>query len=290
MLRREMRISHRHGNPFVAEELLHRPKVNSGHHKAASKRVAEAVSVAEKTKQRIWKPRVRAEFERLAAPPAERGAAMTKRKRPKTDAAPPIGEKLLTMREAAEVLRLNPRTVRITFSVARSRGELSADGGDLGVQTLTVEQRKQGRGWHQHFIGSWARLNCEYMPVIPAWLVRCCIDDPRRIPFLLVWKRESDGKIMEVVRLARYEGDDNYVVIKRTDGDDTVLRMIWRILPRNGGRALLLHCFCCNTPRRHVYGWEWDSFSGWSNRVRSISWRCRGCTFAGDRANRSARW
>ena len=37
---------------------------------------------------------------------------MTKRKEPKADAAPPIGEKLLTLREAAEVLRLNPRTVR----------------------------------------------------------------------------------------------------------------------------------------------------------------------------------
>jgi excisionase family DNA binding protein len=36
---------------------------------------------------------------------------MTKRKKPKADAAP-IGDRLLTLREAAEVLRLNPRTVR----------------------------------------------------------------------------------------------------------------------------------------------------------------------------------
>jgi hypothetical protein len=50
-----------------------------------------------------------------------------------------------------------------------------------------------------------------------------------------------------------------------------------RMLPRNGGRALLLFCSYCNTPRRYVYGWEWDSFSGWSNRLRSISWRCRSC-------------
>jgi excisionase family DNA binding protein len=34
-----------------------------------------------------------------------------KRKKPKTD-APAIGDHLLTLREAAEVLRLNPRTVR----------------------------------------------------------------------------------------------------------------------------------------------------------------------------------
>jgi excisionase family DNA binding protein len=37
---------------------------------------------------------------------------MKTRKKPRAEAAPPIGEKLLTMREAAEVLQLNPRTVR----------------------------------------------------------------------------------------------------------------------------------------------------------------------------------
>lgn len=35
----------------------------------------------------------------------------TRRKR-KTDTAPVIGDRLLTLREAAEVLRLNPRTLR----------------------------------------------------------------------------------------------------------------------------------------------------------------------------------
>jgi hypothetical protein len=145
-----------------------------------------------------------------------------------------------------------------------------------------VEQRQQARGRHQHFIGWWARLNCENMPGIPAWLVRRCLDDPRSIPYLLVWKDERhDGKIMEAVRLAHFiacgrEGND-YVELKRTDGSTTVLRIVWRTLPRNGGRALFLLCPCCDTPRRHVYGWEWDSFSGWSNRVRSISWRCRSC-------------
>ena len=37
---------------------------------------------------------------------------MTKRKKPKADAAPPIGERLLTLPEAADVLRLSPRTMR----------------------------------------------------------------------------------------------------------------------------------------------------------------------------------
>ena len=54
---------------------------------------------------------------------------------------------------------------------------------------------------------------------------------------------------------------DNYVELKRTDGSATVLSIVWRMLPRNGGRALLLLSRYCDTPRRHVYGWEWDGFS-----------------------------
>jgi hypothetical protein len=50
------------------------------------------------------------------------------------------------------------------------------------------------------------------------------------------------------------------VELKRTNGSATVLRIVWRNLPRNGGRALFLLCPHCDTPRRHVYGWEWDSF------------------------------
>jgi hypothetical protein len=147
-----------------------------------------------------------------------------------------------------------------------------------------VHRRQQGRAWNGHFLGFWARLNCESIPVIPAWLVRSNLNDPRRIPYLLVWKDERHGgEIKEAVRLARYiepsnsRVAENYVELKRTDGDATVLRIMWRMLPRNGGRALLLVCSYCNTPRRHVYGWEWDSVSGWSNRVRRISWRCRSC-------------
>jgi len=147
-----------------------------------------------------------------------------------------------------------------------------------------VEQRKQARGRHQHFIGSWARLNCENMPVIAAWLVRRCLDDPRRISYLLVWKDERhDGEVKKAVRLARYvdphnsSAEQNHVELKRANRSVTVLHIVWRILPRNGGRALFLLCPYCNTPRRHVYGWEWDSFSGWSNMVRSVSWRCRSC-------------
>lgn len=62
-------------------------------------------------------------------------------KKPKTEPAPPIGEKLLTLREAAKVLRLNPRTVRDYVQRGEIEGESSVEGGDLDVQTLTLSLR-----------------------------------------------------------------------------------------------------------------------------------------------------
>lgn len=107
------------------------------------------------------------------------------------------------------------------------------------VAALLLAIRSRG-----HFLGFWARLNCENMPVIPAWLVRRYLDDPRKIPYLLVWKDEiHGGEIKEAVRLARYvepsdsRVTDNCVELKRTDGSLTVLRIDWRTLPRNGGWA-----------------------------------------------------
>src|ERR1700688_1406396 len=98
------------------------------------------------------------------------------------------------------------------------------------------------------------------MPVIPAWLVRSNLNDPRRIPYLLVWKDERDGEIKEAVRLECCVAHNSWghVELKRTDESTTVLCLAWR--------ALFLVCPYCDTPRRHVNGWEWDSFSGWSNR------------------------
>ena len=144
-----------------------------------------------------------------------------------------------------------------------------------------MEQRKQGHGKRGRFLGFWARLNCEDMPVIPAWLVRRNLYDPRRIPYLLVWKSERDGEIKEAVRLKceMAVGAERVwsAELKRTDETATVLRIVWQTLPRNRGRALLLRCPRCQTPRRQVYGWMWDSVAGWSNRAMRISWRCRAC-------------
>ena len=49
-----------------------------------------------------------------------------------------IGERLLTLKEAAEVLRLSTRTVREYVKRAKSGEKSSEIDGDLGVRTLTL--------------------------------------------------------------------------------------------------------------------------------------------------------
>lgn len=50
-----------------------------------------------------------------------------------------------------------------------------------------------------------AGLNCLNKPVLPAWLVRSNLNDPRRMPYLLGWKDERhDGEGNEAVRLAHF--------------------------------------------------------------------------------------
>ena len=49
---------------------------------------------------------------------------MTTRMKAKTDAAPAIGERFLTLVEAAEVLRLSPRTVRNYLKRGEIRGKI----------------------------------------------------------------------------------------------------------------------------------------------------------------------
>lgn len=38
--------------------------------------------------------------------------------------------------------------------------------------------------------------------LLAAWLVRSNLNDPRKIPYLLIWKDARDGEIKEAVRLA----------------------------------------------------------------------------------------
>ena len=134
-----------------------------------------------------------------------------------------------------------------------------------------MEQRKQERGWHEYFAGF--RVNCESIPRLPAWAVRWVVDDPRGVPYLLVWRWMDAGEIKEALRLSRRSSSFAEVEVKRTDGTSQIVETMRRRLPRNGGNALFLVCPCCGVPRRHLYGWSVVS----PQRVARSLWICRTC-------------
>ena len=129
-------------------------------------------------------------------------------------------------------------------------------------------QRSEGR-----FFGR--RVNCEQVPVLPAWVVAQVFDDPEETPYLLVWK-DSAGTVQECVHIAAHDSavriattelriwperdvETGEVEIKRDDGTTDIIRTLLRPLPRNGGSVRLLICPDCLTPRRGLYGWEPDA-------------------------------
>src|SRR5271156_3631354 len=133
-----------------------------------------------------------------------------------------------------------------------------------------VEQRRHVRGWHEYFSGY--RVNCESVPRLPASAVRWMIEDPRKIPYLLVWRWRNEESTEEAVRLSVSETSGDRVDMKRVNGSWQATKTIWRQLPRNGGRALLLVCPGCESPHRYLYGWRL-----WPPSVLRCSWICRYC-------------
>ncbi len=138
------------------------------------------------------------------------------------------------------------------------------------------------------------RVNCEYVPLLPAVTVRRVLEDPRKIPYLLVWKSERDGQIKDAVRLAPCEDPGpfygtyrevfrirqrcfacNWVKLNRPDANNEIIRAVWQFLPRNSARDLRLVCPGCQVPRRHLYGWE--SGGRYSTSVYPSLWQCRKC-------------
>ena len=60
-------------------------------------------------------------------------------------------------------------------------------------------QRYEGR-----FFGR--RVNCEQVPLLPAWAVAQAFDDPNETPYLLVWK-DSAGTVRECVYITPHNSD-----------------------------------------------------------------------------------
>lgn len=127
------------------------------------------------------------------------------------------------------------------------------------------------------------RVNCEQVPLLPAWAVRPVLDDPRKIPNLFVWKSHSDGIVQEAVRIASNKEIEGLggldwtsaVEVKRHDGTRNFIRTLLRPLPRNGGRVRLLICPYCNIARQALYGWE--PGGRYTTSAQRCPWRCRKC-------------
>jgi hypothetical protein len=124
------------------------------------------------------------------------------------------------------------------------------------------------------------RVNCEHVPQLPAGVVRLVLNDPRKIPYLLVWKSERDGEIKEAVRVVDlgptlYLSDADSIEVKRTEGSVTHLRVLMRPLPRNSGYDTLLACPICCSLRRALYGWV--AGGQFTNSAQRSSWQCRTC-------------
>src|ERR1035441_6134498 len=125
------------------------------------------------------------------------------------------------------------------------------------------------------------RVNCEQVPMLPARAIRQVLDDPRKIPYLLVWKDWKRGKVTEAVRvIARSAGGPlpctDKVELKRTDGSVVVLCLVWRRLPRGNGRTLLFSCPNCSRQCRALYGAKVGD-DGHFYVVRRANWECRTC-------------
>ena len=134
------------------------------------------------------------------------------------------------------------------------------------------------RKYNGRFFGR--RVNCERVPLLPAGVVRMVLSDPRKIPYLLVWRSERDGEVKEAVRLARYSEPGpwdwtGWVEFNRTYGTHTLVRTQQRALPRNGGAALLLICPGCREPCRGLYGWV--PGGQYTTSVQRSHWQCRAC-------------
>jgi len=117
------------------------------------------------------------------------------------------------------------------------------------------------------------RVNCEYVPCLPARIVSECLFDPRRVPYLLLWKGRRFGALIEVVRLASPCTTSDRLgsgraEVKRADGSKVSIR-----LTQIAYKSMLI-CNSCQKPRWALYGWEINEV------VRNVSpaaWPCRVC-------------
>jgi hypothetical protein len=117
------------------------------------------------------------------------------------------------------------------------------------------------------------RVNREVVPCLPARIVSECLSDPRRVPYLLIWKHRRSGLLKEVVRLASpypiYDWlEIGWAEVKRGDGSRVSIRLIQR------AHKPMLICDSCQKPRLALYGWKTNVGP---RDVSLARWPCRAC-------------
>ena len=142
-----------------------------------------------------------------------------------------------------------------------------------------LEQRKRiRRGWNGRYSGF--RIDCERVPMLPAWVVRRVWDDPRDIPYVLIWRGRRDGMKKEEVRIYRnptgcnLPGTDSVEIVPIYSSNVEVF-IEWRRQP-HGGHSLLLRCSRCEKPSRALYGVKVGD-DGRYYVPRRANWECRQC-------------
>lgn len=126
------------------------------------------------------------------------------------------------------------------------------------------------------------RINCEDVPCLPVAALTWMLDDPRNVPYLMLWMDQDCERILEAVRVMRSPEMEREipwakcVEIKRANGMKNWLLTTERRLPRNGGKARLVICPHCQTPGRALYPWRLDPSKPHAVFM-SRSWQCRSC-------------
>lgn len=116
-------------------------------------------------------------------------------------------------------------------------------------------------------------VNCEAVPCLPARIACDCLADPRRVPYLLIWKHRQSGAIVEVARLASPHPAHDWLQIgwtevKRGDGSKVRIR-----LSQTAYKPMLI-CNSCQKPRLALYAWKTNEGP---RNLSPAQWPCKSC-------------
>ena len=114
-------------------------------------------------------------------------------------------------------------------------------------------------------------MNCESVPRLPARMIRAGLACSESDPCVLFWRSPHDGEVKEWLKVF-WEGTGEWIEVAGPHGFGQRIRFTYSVLPRNGGKALLLLCRTCDIPRRSLYGW-----ANRGDRVSRCLWQCREC-------------